>query len=58
MMPKYNNALYVFMKVKKRDGSYIDVPYMKDVVLMNMGALLQRLTSDRYWAAVRLILLF
>ena len=46
------------MKVKKRDGSYVDVPYMKDVVLMNMGALLQRWTSDRYWAAVRLILLF
>ena len=43
---------FVYFKVKKRDGGFIDVPYVKDAVLVNLGALMQRWTGDRYIATV------
>lgn len=35
-------------------GGYIDVPYMADAILVNLGALMQQWTSDIYLATVRL----
>ena len=40
-------------QVKRSDGHYIDVPYMPDAVLVNLGALMQQWTSDLYLATVR-----
>ena len=39
-------------QVKKCGGGYIDVPYIEDAVLVNLGALMQKWTSDRYMATV------
>jgi len=39
-------------QVKCSDGGYIDVPYMEDTVLVNLGALMQRWTGDVYLATV------
>ena len=39
--------------MKRSDGGYIDVPYMSDAVLVNLGALMQQWTSDKYQATVR-----
>ena len=36
----------------KCDGKWIDVQLMEDAVLVNLGALMQRWTSDRYMATV------
>ena len=38
------------------DGGYIDVPYMSesDAILVNLGALMQQWTSDKYLATVSL----
>ena len=42
-------------QVKRSDGGgYIDVPYMADTILVNLGALMQQWTSDIYLATVRL----
>ena len=42
-------------QVKRSDGGYINVPYMSDAVLVNLGALMQQWTSDKYLATVRLV---
>ena len=42
----------IFYQVKCSDGGYIDVPYMADAVLVNLGALMQNWTSDKYLATV------
>ena len=34
------------------DGSYIQAPYIPGAVLVNLGALMQRWTSDKYLATV------
>ena len=41
-----------FLQVKKSKGGYIDVPYMEEAVLVNLGALMQQWTSDKYLATV------
>ncbi len=41
--------------MKCSDGSYVDVPYMRDAVLVNLGAHMQKWTADVYRAAVRLL---
>ena len=38
--------------MKKSGGGYIDVPYVKDAVLVNLGALMQKWTGDKYLATV------
>ncbi len=38
--------------MKKCGGGYIDVPYIEEAVLVNLGALMQRWTSDKYLATV------
>ena len=41
-------------QVKRCDGGgYIDVPYIADAILVNLGALMQQWTSDIYIATVR-----
>ena len=35
-------------------GGYIDVPYIADAILVNLGSLMQQWTSDTYFATVRL----
>ncbi len=40
-------------QVKRSDGGYIDVPYMRNAVLVNLGALMQNWTADAYLATVR-----
>ena len=40
------------LQVKKINGGYIDVPYMEEAVLVNLGALMQQWTSDKYLATV------
>ena len=41
-------------QVKRCDGGgYIDVPYIADAILVNLGALMQQWTSDTYLATVR-----
>ena len=40
------------LQVKRSDGGYIDVPYMPDAVLVNLGVLMQQWTADGYVAAV------
>ena len=42
------------LQVKRSDGGYIDVPYMSDAILVNLGALMQQWTSDKYLATVSL----
>ena len=42
----------LLLQVKRSDGGYIDVPYMSNAVLVNLGVLLQMWTSDRYLATV------
>ena len=42
-------------QVKRSDGGgYIDVPYIADAILVNLGSLMQQWTSDTYFATVRL----
>ena len=42
-------------QVKRSDGGgYIDVPYIADAILVNLGSLMQQWTSDLYLATVRL----
>ena len=50
LTPKNHN--YVTDQVKRSDGGYIDVPYMSDAVLVNLGSLMQQWTSDKYLATV------
>ena len=40
------------LQVKRSDGGYIDVPYISDAILVNLGALMQQWTSDKYLATV------
>ena len=39
-------------KVKRSGGGYIDVPFLPDVVLVNLGILMQMWTGDTYLATV------
>ena len=41
------------IQVKQSNGDYIDVHYHPDAVLVNLGALMQKWTSDVYLATVR-----
>eukprot|EP00118_Oscarella_pearsei_P015422 m.139075 g.139075 ORF g.139075 m.139075 type:complete len:311 (+) comp38266_c0_seq6:90-1022(+) len=45
------------LQVKKSSGGYIDVPYVSGAVLVNLGSLMQRWTSDQYIAAKHRVLL-
>jgi len=47
------SAVISLFQVKRSGGHYIDVPYMPDAVLVNLGALMQQWTSDLYLATVR-----
>lgn len=38
--------------MKKTDGGYIQVPYVPGAALVNLGALMQQWTSDKYMATV------
>ncbi len=38
--------------MKKKGGGYIDVPYIDGAVLVNLGALMQQWTGDKYPATV------
>jgi isopenicillin N synthase-like dioxygenase len=38
------------LQVKRASGDYIDVPYISDAVLVNLGALMQNWTCDQYLA--------
>ena len=49
-----NHQPHEFLQVKRSDGGYIDVPYMSDAILVNLGALMQQWTSDKYLATVSL----
>lgn len=40
------------MKVKRSGGGYIDVPFLPEVVLVNLGILMQMWTGDTYLATV------
>uniref|UniRef100_A0A1X7TWL7 Fe2OG dioxygenase domain-containing protein n=1 Tax=Amphimedon queenslandica TaxID=400682 RepID=A0A1X7TWL7_AMPQE len=44
------------LQVKQSNGSYIDVPYKSDAVLVNLGALMQNWTSDTYIASPHRVL--
>ncbi|XP_068452696.1 uncharacterized protein [Clinocottus analis] len=45
------------LQVQKRSGEFIDVPHIPGVVLINVGDLMQRWTSDHYVSAVHRALL-
>lgn len=45
------------LQVKKSGGGYIDVPYMPDMVLVNLGILMQKWTADTYLATPHRVLL-
>ena len=50
-----SDKVFSHFQVKRSDGGgYIDVPYIADAVLVNLGALMQQWTSDLYLATVRL----
>ena len=52
-LQSYN--VFSHFQVKCSDGGgYIDVPYIADAILVNLGALMQQWTSDIYLATVRL----
>ena len=38
--------------MKRKDGGYIDVSYVEGAVLVNLGALMQMWTGDKYPATV------
>ena len=40
------------MQVKRKDGGYINVPYVEGAVLVNLGALMEMWTGDKYPATV------
>ena len=48
----------IFLQVKRSDGGYIDVPYMADAVLVNLGVLVQMWTADSYLATVSIVFAF
>ena len=51
----YKVIMCSHFQVKRSDGGgYIDVPYIADAILVNLGALMQQWTSDIYLATVRL----
>ena len=54
--PPSHIRLLELIQVKRSDGDYIDVPYMSDAILVNLGALMQQWTSDKYLATVSWIL--
>ena len=43
--------------MQKKGGGYIDVPYIDGAVLVNLGALMQQWTGDKYPATVIITLL-
>ncbi|XP_065826250.1 uncharacterized protein [Oscarella lobularis] len=45
------------LQVKKTAGGYINVPYVRGAVLVNLGSLMQQWTSDKYIAARHRVLL-
>ena len=50
-----SDKVFSHFQVKRSDGGgYIDVPYIADAILVNLGALMQQWTSDTYLATVRL----
>jgi len=50
-----SDKVFSHFQVKRCDGGgYIDVPYIADAILVNLGALMQQWTSDTYLATVRL----
>ena len=50
-----SDHMFSHFQVKRTDGGgYIDVPYIADDILVNLGALMQQWTSDIYLATVRL----
>ena len=50
-----SDHVFSHFQVKRCDGGgYIDVPYIADAILVNLGALMQNWTSDIYIATVRL----
>ena len=50
-----SDHVFSHFQVKRSDGGgYIDVPYIADAILVNLGALMQQWTSDIYLATVRL----
>ncbi|XP_064406736.1 uncharacterized protein LOC135351611 [Halichondria panicea] len=44
------------LQVKKKGGGYIDVPYIDGAVLVNLGALMQQWTGDKYPATPHRVL--
>lgn len=44
------------LQVKKADGSYINAPYLRGTVLVNLGALMQQWTCDQYLATPHRVL--
>ena len=51
----YKVIMCSHFQVKRSDGGgYIDVPYIADAILVNLGALMQQWTSYIYLATVRL----
>jgi len=40
------------LQVKHSSGKYINAPYVPDAVLVNLGALMQKWTADKYLATV------
>ena len=58
-MHKFREVGHVFgfhgdcgIQVKRKDGGYIDVPYVEGAVLVNLGALMEMWTGDKYPATV------
>jgi len=45
----YSTIMY---QVKHSSGEFIDVPYVPDAVLVNLGAIMQKWTADKYLATV------
>ena len=52
MACQHFHAYYILVQVKRCNGGYIDVPYIPDAVLLNLGALMQQWTADVYLATV------
>ena len=50
------NLYFPSLQVKKTDGTYIQAPYIYGAVLVNIGALMQQWTTDKYLATVSTVL--
>jgi len=48
--------IYPFiLQIKKTSGGWIDVPYMENALLVNLGAFMEQWTSGRYLATVSVL---